>query len=33
MGGEEGDEVEASIPSGKRRFEILELRTVHDDEA
>jgi transcription elongation factor GreA len=33
MGGEEGDEVEATIPAGTRRLEILELRTIHDDEA
>ena len=30
MGREEGDEVIIKIPSGKKRFEILELRTVHD---
>ena len=30
VGKKEGDEVEVEIPSGRRRFEILELRTMHD---
>jgi transcription elongation factor GreA len=31
MGGREGDEVEITTPSGKRRFEIVKLITVHDE--
>jgi len=31
MGKEEGDEVEVSIPSGSRRFEIRKLTTLHDE--
>ena len=31
MGKEAGDEVEVSIPSGSRRFEIRKLKTLHDD--
>src|SRR6202171_2963038 len=31
MGKEEGDEVEVSIPSGSRRFEIRRLTTLHDE--
>ena len=31
MGKEEGDEVEVTIPSGSRRFEIRRLTTLHDD--
>jgi transcription elongation factor GreA len=27
-----GDEVVVDIPSGRRRFEVLELRTVHDKD-
>ena len=27
-----GDEVTIDIPSGRRRFEVLELRTMHDKE-
>jgi transcription elongation factor GreA len=30
MGKEEGDEVEVTIPSGSRRFEIRRLTTLHD---
>jgi transcription elongation factor GreA len=30
VGKREGDEVTIDIPSGRRRFEVLELRTVHD---
>jgi transcription elongation factor GreA len=30
MGRMEGDEVEVITPSGKRRFEIVKLSTVHD---
>jgi transcription elongation factor GreA len=32
MGRSEGDEVEITTPAGKRRFEIVRLRTVHDSE-
>jgi len=32
MGRKEGDTVRVKIPSGTRRFEILELLTVHDQE-
>jgi transcription elongation factor GreA len=32
MGREEGDEVVIKIPAGTRRFEILELLTVHDQK-
>jgi transcription elongation factor GreA len=32
MGRMEGDEVEIITPSGKRRFEIVKLTTVHDSE-
>ncbi|MCP3980364.1 MAG: transcription elongation factor GreA [bacterium] len=32
MNCEEGDEVEVTTPSGKKRFEILEMQTVHDLE-
>ncbi len=31
MGKREGEEVEISTPSGKRRFEIVKLITVHDE--
>lgn len=30
MGRMEGDEVEVTTPSGKRRFEIVKLTTIHD---
>ena len=30
MGRSEGDEVEITTPSGKRRFEIIKLTTIHD---
>lgn len=30
---EEGDEVRIEIPSGARRFEVLELQTVHDKKS
>jgi len=30
VGKREGDEVVVDIPSGRRRFEVLELRTLHD---
>jgi len=30
MGKEEGDEVVVSIPAGSRRFEIRQLKTLHD---
>ncbi|HZM89728.1 MAG TPA: transcription elongation factor GreA [Blastocatellia bacterium] len=32
MGRIEGDEVEIITPAGKRRFEIVKLRTIHDSE-
>jgi transcription elongation factor GreA len=32
MGKQEGDEVEVSIPSGSRHFEIRKLKTLHDQE-
>jgi len=32
MGRIEGNEVEITTPSGKRRFEIVKLTTVHDSE-
>jgi transcription elongation factor GreA len=32
MGRTEGDEVEIITPSGKRRFEIVKLTTIHDSE-
>ena len=31
MGRTEGDEVEISTPAGKRRFEIVTLRTIHQN--
>jgi transcription elongation factor GreA len=31
LGREVGDEVAITIPSGTRKFEIVELRTIHDD--
>jgi transcription elongation factor GreA len=33
VGKEEGDEVEAPTPNGKRMLEIVKLITIHDDEA
>ena len=33
MGKEEGDEVTVSTPAGARRFEIKQLRTVHDQSS
>ena len=33
VGSRRGDEITIEIPSGTRRFEILELRTFHDAEA
>ena len=32
MGRMEGDEVEIITPSGKRRFEIIKLTTIHESE-
>jgi transcription elongation factor GreA len=32
MGHTEGDRVRVKIPSGTKRFEILELRTLHDQQ-
>lgn len=31
MGKREGDEVDITTPSGKRRFEVVRLTTVHDE--
>jgi transcription elongation factor GreA len=31
MGRSEGDEVSVQIPSGVKRFEVLDLRTLHDN--
>jgi transcription elongation factor GreA len=31
MGRQAGDEVEVMTPSGKRRFEIVKLSTIHDE--
>jgi transcription elongation factor GreA len=31
-GREEGDEVKAPTPAGVRRFEIVKLVTIHDDQ-
>src|SRR5215470_1051325 len=31
MGRQEGDEVEIVTPNGKRRFEVVTVRTIHDD--
>lgn len=33
MGRIEGDEVEVTTPAGKRRFEIVKLKTIHDSDA
>lgn len=30
MGKQEGDETEITTPSGKRRFEVVKLTTIHD---
>jgi hypothetical protein len=30
MGRAEGDEILVKIPSGRKHFEILDLRTLHD---
>ena len=32
MGKREGDEVDITTPSGKRRFEVVRLTTIHNDE-
>jgi len=32
MGRNEGDEVEITTPSGKRRFEVIKLKTIHESE-
>ena len=32
MGKREGDEVDITTPSGKRRFEVVRVTTIHDDE-
>lgn len=32
MGRTEGEEVEITTPAGKRRFEIIKLKTIHDSE-
>lgn len=33
MGKQAGDEVEVQTPQGLRHFEILSLRTIHDDDS
>jgi transcription elongation factor GreA len=33
MGKQPGDEVEVQTPQGLRHFEILSLRTIHDDDS
>ena len=33
MGRSEGDEVTVQIPSGQKRFEVLDLSTLHDNSA
>jgi transcription elongation factor GreA len=30
LGKKDGDQVTIEVPSGKKRFEVLELRTIHD---
>lgn len=32
MGSKEGSEVEIVTPSGKRRFEVVKLKTIHDGD-
>jgi len=32
MARSEGDEVEVTTPAGKRRFEIIKLKTIHDSD-
>jgi transcription elongation factor GreA len=32
VGKEEGDEVKVPTPAGVRRFEIIKLVTIHDEE-
>ena len=32
LGGGEGDELEVAIPSGRKRYELLKFRTIHDRE-
>ena len=32
IGKADGDEVEVITPSGKKRFEIMEFKTIHDNE-
>lgn len=32
VGQREGDDVSVEIPSGRRRFEVLELKTLHDEQ-
>jgi transcription elongation factor GreA len=32
MGRSEGDEAEITTPAGKRRFEIVKLKTIHDSD-
>ena len=32
VGSQEGDEVEVSIPSGARHFEVLSLKTIYDED-
>jgi transcription elongation factor GreA len=32
LGKQDGDQVTIDVPSGKKRFEVMELRTIHDKE-
>ena len=32
VGRAEGDELDVAIPSGRKRYEVLEFRTIHDRE-
>jgi transcription elongation factor GreA len=32
VGKEEGDEIDVATPAGKRRFEIIKLVTIHDED-
>jgi transcription elongation factor GreA len=32
MGRSEGDEVEITTPAGKRQFEVIKLKTIHDSD-
>ena len=32
MGKQNGDQIEINIPAGKKRFEILEVKTAHEND-